>query len=79
MEEELKEKIIVLQKLLKSRKNQAFSFFEKLVGQMEEGKVQNVVDAIITSYSITQYANFNHEEEELLSSIWEIANNIRKG
>jgi len=75
--EKLKDKLIELSILLKKRDNKAFDFFEKLASDVDENH-EGVIDIILKSYSITQYANLNYNEELLLDEIWNLANNLKK-
>lgn len=70
--EELKNKILELINLLKKEDNQSFVFFEKLLNEIDDNP-QEIISSILTSYAITQYANFNFKEEQLFEQIWEIA------
>ncbi len=78
MEEELKEKLIKLKMKLDARKNSSAAFIEKQLKELDAGLVSAVVESIISSFAITQYANFNHEEEALYTEIWNLADKIKK-
>ena len=74
---ELKNKISILEVTLKKRNNKSFSFFEKLLNEINEGFVDEAVDSILSSYAIVQYADFDYKEEALFEEIWNIAEKIR--
>ena len=74
---ELKNKISILEVTLKKRNNKSFSFFEKLLNEINEGFVDEAVDSILRSYAIVQYADFDYKEEALFEEIWNIAEKIR--
>jgi hypothetical protein len=74
---ELKNKISILEVTLKKRNNKSFSFFEKLLNEINEGFVDETVDSILRSYAIVQYADFDYKEEALFEEIWNIAEKIR--
>lgn len=76
MENELKEKISNLKKLLKKRNNNSFVFFEKLLIDIDNGNLKEVVETILKSYSIVQYGDFNGREETLLGEIWDMAEKL---
>lgn len=73
---ELQNKLGELVGSLKKRDNPAFAFFQKIIEEISEGNLQIALDKIKSCYTITQYANFNHNEEVLLDEIIEISNNI---
>ena len=54
--------------LLKKRKNSSFSFFEDALDELSSNK-NEVLKKLKSSYSITQYANFTSEEEDILEKI----------
>jgi len=76
MKNELKEKILELQNMLRNRENKSSSFFEKLINDIDNGFIDEVINSILKSYSITQYADFSTKEEELFDKIWNIAHKI---
>ncbi len=77
MVELVKEKISLLEKKLENRKNDASVFFKKILIELEKLEDQKkIFDKLRNSYAITQYGNFNSEEEKLLGEIIEIINKI---
>jgi hypothetical protein len=74
---ELINKISLLEVALKKRENKSFSFFNKLLNEINEGLVDEAVDTILKSFSIVQYADFNYKEEILFEEIWNIAEKIK--
>ena len=74
---ELVNKISLLEDVLKNRNNTSFSFFNKLINQINEGLIDEAVSSVLSSYAIVQYADFNHEEETLFEEIWNIAEKIK--
>jgi hypothetical protein len=55
---------------LKRRNNKAYVFFENIVQDLkEESTKQEGLNKLSRCFSIIQYANFNFEEEHLLSEI----------
>jgi len=78
MENELREKILVLKTLLERRNNKSFAFFEKLLTDLDHGQINEVVKSILKSYSIVQYAELYNNEETLLGDIWDLAEKITR-
>lgn len=74
----LKDKISSLKFLLEKRNNKSYNFFNKLLEQLNDGLTNEVIDSIIRSYAIVQYADFNYKEEVLFDDIWNLANNIKR-
>jgi hypothetical protein len=74
---ELINKISLLEVALKKRENKSYSFFNKLLNEINEGLVDEAVDSILKSFSIVQYADFNYKEEVLFEEIWNIAEKIK--
>lgn len=67
-----KEKILKLIEKLKKRNNKSYEFFEDLAVRMDDDSTAADAERrLSTCYSITQYANFTNDEEELLSEIIE--------
>lgn len=66
------EQMIELIRLLKSRNNESYRFFEGLLTQFTQGEqVDEARQKLRSCYAITQYADFTVEEENLLSEIIE--------
>ncbi len=74
---ELINKISLLEESLKKRDNKSFSFFNKLLSEINEGFVDEAVDSILKGFAIVQYADLNYKEEALFEEIWNIAENIK--
>ena len=55
----------------------SFSFFNKLLSEINEGFVDEAVDSILKGFAIVQYADLNYKEEALFEEIWNIAENIK--
>ena len=70
------EKLINLEFELKKRDNQAYIFFDTIIKELEIiDKRNNAIEKLKNCYAITQYANFNYREEQLLDELLEIINN----
>lgn len=55
---------------LKNRNNESYQFFEVIAQELEDNKTeQQGLKKLANCFSVTQYANFNFEEEQLLSEI----------
>lgn len=65
LEEELRKLIMILQE----RKNKAVSFFESILQELNTNSQNDALNKLKTSFSITQYANFTKEEEDILEKI----------
>ena len=64
---------------LKIRKNRSYIFFEKiLINLPDEQRRNEMLSNLLSSFSIVQYANFNSEEEKLLSEIWMLAKAVNE-
>lgn len=71
---ELSLKLGILINKLKNRNNQAYVFFDNtLLNLNDDSKKKEALSNLLSSFSIVQYANFTNEEEELMTSIWELA------
>ncbi len=72
----INEKLITLKFELKKRDNQAYIFFDTILIELETiDKRNNAIEKLRNCYAITQYANFNFKEEQLLGELIEIINN----
>lgn len=71
-------KISLLEVALNDRNNKSFSFFAKLLNEINEGLIDQALDSILKSFAIVQYADFNYREEALYEEIWDIAEKIKK-
>jgi len=61
---------------LKNRNNKSYQFFEAIACDLQDDTTrQEGLNKLTGCFSITQYADFNFEEEQLLS---EILDGIRK-
>ncbi len=70
------QKLINLKLELKKRDNQAYVFFDTILKELEmTEKRNNAIEKLKNCFAITQYANFNYKEEQLLSEIIEMINN----
>ena len=70
-----RERLIELIRKLKARNNKAHEFFENLLIESGEAELSDAAKERLSScYAITQYANFNDEEEKILSDIIENLN-----
>lgn len=78
MQDELREKILILKTLLERRGNKSFTFFEKLLFDFDKGLIEDVIKSIINSYAIIQYADFNNQEETLFDAIWNIVDKLNR-
>ena len=66
------EEMLRLIKKLKDRNNHSYKFFEGLLNELhDESKSIEAMPKLLSSYPITQYAEFTYEEENLLSQIIE--------
>jgi hypothetical protein len=55
---------------LKNGNNKSYQFFEDIVRDLQDDKTkQEGLNKLASCFSITQYANFSFEEEQLLSEI----------
>jgi len=55
---------------LKNRNNNAFQFFENIAHDLKDDTMrQEGLNKLASCFSITQYADFSFEEEQLLSEI----------
>lgn len=67
-EEQMQELI----RLLKSRNNESYKFFEGLLAQFTQGEQEEEArQKLVSCYAITQYGDFTVEEENLLSGVIE--------
>lgn len=67
-----KEKLLKLIEKLKKRNNMSYEFFEDLATLMDDNRTaRDAEHRLSTCFSITQYANFTSDEEQLLSEIIE--------
>jgi hypothetical protein len=70
------EKLLNLKFELKERDNQAYIFFDTILKELETiDKRNNAIEKLRNCYAISQYANFNYKEEQILDEILEIINN----
>ena len=74
--EELKLKLTELKTLLMNRGNNAYTFFEKNLKQIDDNN-NEFIDLIIGATKIVQYGNFTLKEENLFMEIWDLADNLR--
>lgn len=74
--EELKLKLTELKTLLMNRGNNAYTFFEKILKQIDDNN-NEFIDLIIGATKIVQYGNFTLKEENLFMEIWDLADNLR--
>ena len=74
--EELKLKLTELTTLLMNRGNNAYTFFEKILKQIDDNN-NEFIDLIIGATKIVQYGNFTLKEENLFMEIWDLADNLR--
>ena len=74
--EELKLKLTELKTLLMDRGNNAYTFFEKILKQIDDNN-NEFIDLIIGATKIVQYGNFTLKEENLFMEIWDLADNLR--
>lgn len=64
------EKLELLIKKLKIRNNKSSVFFEKVLKDLKDEALRSAaIERLSSCYSITQYSNFNKEEETLLKDI----------
>ena len=64
--------MLQLIRLLKSRNNESYKFFEGLLTQFTQGaQADEARQKLRSCYAITQYADFTAEEEKLLSRVIE--------
>ena len=55
---------------LKNRDNKAYKYFETIDRELKDDSTrQEGLNKLASCFSITQYADFNFEEEQLLSEI----------
>ena len=67
---ENEKKLIELITKLKVRNNEAYKFFEELLIELkDEERKRDAIKKLSSCFAITQYADFNGEEEKLLSEI----------
>jgi len=63
-------KLELLIEKLKNRNNKAFVFFENILNDFKNQAMKSdAIERLSNCFSITQYSNFNQEEEELLKEI----------
>lgn len=69
-------KMEFLIKKLKIRNNQASTFFENVMEDLKDEELKSdAIERLSNCFSITQYSNFNKEEEDLLKEIISELNN----
>lgn len=71
--EELKNKLIDLSNVLRKRGNAAHVFFDKILEELDQEDVSEPIGKLKSCYSMTQYADFNSNEEKLLEEIITLA------
>jgi len=65
---------------LKRRNNKAYQFFENIDRELRDDTTkQDGLNKLASCFSVTQYAEFNFEEEQLLSEILREINNSDGG
>lgn len=75
VDNEINEKVIILNGELKKRENQAYVFFETILKELKIIEQRNcAIEKLRNCYAISQYANFNFKEEQLLNELIEIIN-----
>ena len=74
--DEIKKKILQLSNELKGRQNKAFAFFDDLLKEIDITPAI-VIEQILKSATITQYADFKYKEEKLFDELWNLAKNIQ--
>lgn len=74
--EELKLKLTELKTLLMDRGNNAYTFFEKILKQIDDNN-NEFFDLIIGATKIIQYGDFTLKEENLFIEIWDLADNLK--
>jgi hypothetical protein len=73
----IKQKIAELSEVLKKRNHPTHRYYDNLLSLIDTHP-KEIMDEIINSYSITDYANFNLEERNLLNELLNEIQNIKK-
>lgn len=71
--EELKNKLVRISDILSKRGNVAHIFFDKVIEELGQEDISNPIGKLKTCYSMTQYADFDPNEEKLLEEIIDLA------